>query len=81
MSDNDTENGGRWKFWILMPIWLPLGILIYVVIAFLSGHVMFLAMALESGFVGLIAYVAGWVFMAPAMLVVAFIIGLAWPLM
>lgn len=61
---------------ITLPIWLPLTI---AILAFLAGPLLFLMMSLEAGFLGLMAFIAGWVFFPVAMLVVSAIIGLTSP--
>lgn len=66
---------------ITSPIWISIGlwIVLYLISTFIGGHVLLFMMALEAGFLGLMAYIVGWVFLAPAMLIVALILGTMMP--
>ena len=54
---------------------LALAAAIWLLIAAFSGAVSLFAFAAEQGFIGIAAYIACWVFLFPAMLIICIIVG------
>ena len=66
-----------WAIILLVVVGLfALWLIIKLGVAAFAGAVVLLAFAGEQGFIGLAAYIALWVFLFPAMLIVCIIIGL-----
>lgn len=60
----------------LLAVWLAVWLAIKLFRWALAGALYLLAFAGEQGFIGLAAYIACWVFLFPAMLVISIIIGI-----